>query len=252
MNDLKYKFGQYVFPGLLTIVGLLILITGVDQNWMFKLGGAAIAIVGIVSILKIAGIINQQISIVVMVVMILGSAGMAYLDYFSIDSRLKYLEKKDMIASHVIQRLKDIRTAQVAFHDAHDRYTANWDTLENFVISGEIPMIQAYGEKPDTLSEQEAIEMGLIVRDTVYKSVLESEFLAESALKQRKYPFHVDSLRYVPFSGGQSFDLEAGHILDASGIKNAVFKVEDPDPFAPPAFHVGSMEKVTVNGNWTE
>src|SRR6056297_3442150 len=106
MNDFKFKFGQYFFPGFLVIIGLLILITGTQQNWMFKLGGAAIAIVGIVSVLKIAGYITQGISIIVMVITVLGSAGLAYLDYYSIDSRLDYLKKKDMIASHVIQRLK--------------------------------------------------------------------------------------------------------------------------------------------------
>lgn len=252
MNDLKFKFGQYVFPGLLTLIGLIILITGTNQNWMFKVGGAAIAVVGIVSILKIAGIITKSLSMVVTIVMILGSAAMAYLDYDSIDSRLQYLKKKDKVAAQVIQRLKDIRTAEVAFYDAHGRYTDNWDTLESFVLSGEIPMIQAYGEKPDTLSEAEALELGLIVRDTVYKSVIESEFLSESALKQRKFPFYIDSLRYVPFSGKTTFNLEAGHILDASGRKSAVFKAEDPKPFAEPAFKVGDMEKVTTNGNWIE
>lgn len=251
MNDLKFKFGQYFFPGFLTVVGLLLLITGTQQNWMFKLGGAAIAVVGIVSILKIAGIINKSLSIVVMVITILGSAGLAYLDYFSIDSRLDYLKKKDLIASHVIQRLKDIRTAQVAYHDAHGRYTANWDSLENFVLTGKIPEIQAYGEKPDTLSEQQALELGLIVRDTVYKSVLESEFLSEAARNRRQYPFYIDSLRYVPFSGVE-FRIEASSILDASGRKSAVFLAEDPEPFAEPAFRVGDLEKVTVGGNWNE
>ena len=252
MNDFKFKFGQYLFPGLLVVVGLLLLITGTNQNWMFKLGGAAIAVVGIITCLKIAGIITKGVSIVVMVIMVLGSAGMAYLDYHSIDSRLKFLEKKDLIASHVIQRLKDIRTAEVAYHDANGRYTANWDTLESFILTGEIPMIKAYGEKPDTLSEVEAIEMGLIVRDTVYQSVLETEFLTEAALRQRTYPFHVDSLRYVPFSGGKTFDLQAGHILDASGRRSAVFEAKDPDPFDGEPLQVGDMNKVSVSGNWTE
>lgn len=251
MNDLKFKFGQYFFPGFLALFGLLLLITGTQQNWMFKLGGAAIAIVGIVSILKIAGIINKSLSVVVMVITVLGSAGLAYLDYFSIDSRLEYLKKKELIASHVIQRLKDIRTAQVAYHDANGKYTADWDSLENFVLTGKIPEIQAYGEKPDTLTEREALEMGLIVRDTVYLSVLEREFLSEAGLKRRQYPFYIDSLRYVPFSGAE-FRLEASSILDASGRKNAVFLAEDPEPFAEPAFRVGDLEKVTVGGNWNE
>lgn len=252
MNDFKFKFGQYFFPGFLVIIGLLILITGTQQNWMFKLGGAAIAIVGIVSVLKIGGYITQGISIVVMVITVLGSVGLAYLDYYSIDSRLNYLKRKDLIASHVIQRLKDIRTAQIAYNDAHGKYTANWDSLETFVLTGEIPEIQAYGQKPDTLTEQKALELGIIVRDTVYISVLEREFLSESALRQREYPFYIDSLRYVPFSGGQEFRLEASQILDASGRPESVFIAEDSDPFAEPALKVGNLEKVSTGGNWKE
>lgn len=252
MDDIKNKFSQYIFPGLLTLVGLLILITGTQQNWMFKIGGAAIALVGVIAILQIAGILKKSTAIVVTIVTVAASAGVAYLDYHSIDSRLDYLKRKEMIESHVVQRLKDIRTAQVAFHDANQRYTSNWDTLENFILTGQIPQIQAYGEKPDTLTEAEALELGLIVRDTIYQSVLQHEFLSEEALNKRKYPFHIDSLRYVPFGNGTEFYLNASTILDASGRRSAVVLVEDPQPFGDKAYKFGDMEKVTVSGNWTE
>lgn len=252
MEDLKDKFARFFFPGALTIIGLLILITGAQQNAMFKTGGAVIALVGIISILHIAGIINKMVAVVVTIITIGGSAGMAYMNYYSIDSELRYLDKKDKIASHVIQRLKDIRTAQVAFHDANQRYTSHWDTLENFILTGKIPMLKAFGEVPDTLTEGEALELGLIVRDTVYESVLEREFLSESARKRRNYPFKVDSLRYVPFSDGVEFYMNAGTILDASGRRQTVLLVEDPKPFAEPALRFGDMEKATLSGNWTE
>jgi hypothetical protein len=252
MNSLKDQIGKYFFPALLVLIGLLMLITGMQQNWLFKLGGAAIALVGIVAILNIAGVISKTVSTLLMVVMILGSAGLAYLNYQSIDDELVFLKKKDLVASHVIQRLKDIRTAELAYKDANGRFTGNWDTLSSFVLTGKIPMIRAFGEKPDTLSEEEAIVLGLIQRDTIYETVLENQFLSEVALKRRKYPFYVDSLRYVPFGNGIEFDLKVGVIGDASGIITPVIQITDPKPFAEPALKIGSLEQATTSGNWNE
>jgi hypothetical protein len=252
MNSLKEQIGKYIFPAILVLLGLLMLIMGMKQNWLFKIGGAAIALVGIVATLNIAGILSKMASTILMVVMILGSAGLAYLNYQSIENQLVFIKKKELVASHVIQRLKDIRTAELAYKDANGRFTANWDTLTSFVLTGQIPQIRAFGEKPDTLSEQEAIALGLIVRDTVYQTVLENQFLSEVALNKRNYPFYVDSLRYVPFGEGTEFNLQASVISDASGQITPVFQVEDPKPFAEPAFKVGSMEQATTTGNWTE
>lgn len=251
MNSLKEQIGKYIFPAILVVIGLLMLITGMQQNWLFKLGGASIAIVGIVASLSIAGILSKMASTILMAVMILGSAGLAYLNYQSIENQLMFLKKKELVASHVIQRLKDIRTAELAYKDANGRYTANWDTLTSFVLTGQIPQIRAFGEKPDTLSEQEAIALGLIVRDTVYQTVLENQFLSEIALNKRTYPFYVDSLRYVPFGEGVEFNLQAS-VISVSGQITPVFQVEDPKPFAEPALKVGSMEQATTTGNWTE
>jgi hypothetical protein len=251
MNSLKDQIGKYIFPAVLVLIGLLMLITGMQQNWLFKLGGAAIAIVGIVAFLNIAGILSKMVSTILMVVMILGSAGLAYLNYQSIENQLAYIKKKELISSHVIQRLKDIRTAELAYKDANGRFTANWDTLTSFVLTGQVPQIRAFGEKPDTLSEQEAIALGLIVRDTVYQTVLENQFLSEVALNRRKYPFYVDSLRFVPFGNGVEFDLQAS-VIAVSGQITPVFQVMDPKPFAEPALKIGSMEQASTTGNWTE
>ncbi len=252
MNDLRLKVSQHIFPVLLIVAGLVLLFSGTQQNWMFKLGGAVIALTGVISALNIAGFISKGVGLVIMVVMILGSAAMGYLDYVSIDSEIQYIKKKDMIASEVIQRLKDIRTAQVAYNEANGKYTSHWDTLQHFVMSGKVPIIQAYGERPDTLTEVQALELGLIVRDTVYESVLEREFLNPNSQRQRNYPLRIDSLRYVPHSGRTVFELDAGFITDASGRRSAVFMARDPKPFAGDALQVGDMERVSISGNWVE
>ena len=57
---------------------------------------------------------------------------------FSIDeeSRISNAEEK------IINKLKMIRNAQIAFQNVNGRYTDNWDSLINFVDSGKIFIIQ--------------------------------------------------------------------------------------------------------------
>ena len=58
---------------------------------------------------------------------------------FSIDeeARISNAEEK------IINRLKMIREAQIAFQNVNGKYTDNWDSLINFVDSGKIFIIQS-------------------------------------------------------------------------------------------------------------
>jgi hypothetical protein len=42
----------------------------------------------------------------------------------------------------IIAKLKLIREAEVVFQEVHKRYTANWDSLSNFIERGRVPNIQ--------------------------------------------------------------------------------------------------------------
>lgn len=42
----------------------------------------------------------------------------------------------------VIEKLKLIREAEVVFQEVNRRYTANWDSLTNFIENGKVPIIQ--------------------------------------------------------------------------------------------------------------
>ncbi len=55
-----------------------------------------------------------------------------------IDDR-KAIESKE---TAVIERLKLIREAQIVFNEVNGRYTANWDSLANFIQNGQVPIIE--------------------------------------------------------------------------------------------------------------
>jgi len=160
------------------------------------------------------------IQIVLLVVIIV----LGYLLYESIMKPIRFNKEKLHIEQATIQRLKDIRSAQVAFKSEYSRYSGDFDSLITFVRGGTFSVIKAIGSIPDSLveegmTEKEAVKEGLISRDTVRISVLDSLFY-------QTYP--IDSLNFVPYAGSYEFNLGAGWIVTGSKVRVAVFEAKVP------------------------
>ncbi len=188
------------------------------------------------------------------------------LSYFLVESIMKPIRfKKEQTHRYqvVIQKLKDIRTAQLAYKDVYGQFTGSFDTLTNFVKYDSLPLIFKKGEIPEDLlgqiTEKEAIAKGMIVRDTSHVAVLDSLF-------GKSYP--IDSLRFIPFSGGKQFNLAQGQVITGSKLKVDVFEAAAPskyilkgldqqmivnlnDGWDYPGLKVGSLEEANnAAGNW--
>lgn len=193
---------------------------------------------------------------------------LGYLLIESIMQPIRFNKERTKREKATISRLEDIRTAQVAFKDKFGSYTGSFDSLIHFVKSDSFPIVRAIGSIPDSLylagmTESEALELGLIIRDTLYVSVLDSIF-------QFDYP--IDSLRYVPFADTNQFFIGATEIETASNVKVKVFEAHVINDILLhnmdrqliinytaervkitnfPGLRVGSLEEATNNaGNW--
>lgn len=186
--------------------------------------------------------------------------------YFLVESILKPIRfKKEYTYRYgiVVQNLKDIRTSQLAYKERFGKFTGSLDTLTNFVKTDSLALIYKEGEIPEDLlgqiTEREAIAKGMIIRDTFRVAVLDSLF-------GKLYP--IDSLRYIPFSGGKEFRLAEGEIITGSKLKVKVFEAKAPSKFILkglnkqmvinlndgwdyPGLKVGSLEEANnAAGNW--
>ncbi len=68
-----------------------------------------------------------------------------YLAYFLYNSVQSVIDTREMISTTekaVIERLKLIREAEIVFQERNGRYTANWDSLSNFIENGKVPILQ--------------------------------------------------------------------------------------------------------------
>lgn len=149
-----------------------------------------------------------------------------YVTVQSVNEPITFQKEKDKRYAETIQRLKDIRTAEGAYKEVNGDYTASFDTLINFVKTGQIAVIRKIGEIPEELlgqiTEKEAIAKGMIIRDTTKIAVLDTLFPKN---------YKIDSLRFIPYAGGREFTLKKGIIETASKLKVKVFEASAPSKY---------------------
>ena len=189
---------------------------------------------------------------------------LAWLVYRSPISLKEFQEESNYRKSAVIQDLKDIRTAQIAFKDKYRVYAGDFNSLLSFVKNDSLAVVKAIGETPDSLTEDQALLAGIISRDTVfvpvYQTIYNQDYLAN---RDSRFPFDLEKLSMVPFSD-KTFSIESGYIEKGKVIVQ-VFEVSttygtflngleatnkgiDLDKF----IKVGSMSDASINGNWGE
>lgn len=93
------------------------------------------------------------------IALFLVSIGLAWYLYDSIHSTIEFRESISNTEKEIIDKLAVIREAEKAFLQQHGRYTANWDSLINFIENGRVP-ITLRTEKITALSYgQEKVEV---------------------------------------------------------------------------------------------
>ncbi|NDG51726.1 MAG: hypothetical protein EBY39_01700 [Flavobacteriia bacterium] len=189
---------------------------------------------------------------------------LAWLVYRSPISLKEFQEETNYRKSAVIQDLKDIRTAQIAFKDKYRVYAGDFNSLLSFVKNDSLAVVKAIGETPDSLTEDQALLAGIISRDTVfvpvYQTIYNQDYLDT---RDSRFPFDLEMLSMVPFSD-EKFSIESGNI-EKGKVVVQVFEVSttfgtflngldatnkgiDLDN----TLRVGSMSDASINGNWGE
>ena len=163
----------------------------------------------------------KPVKIIIQIVLALAAIYLGYLCYASVQNPIQFEKLRNQRYDRIIQRLKDIRTAQDAYKSIHGVYTSSFDTLIHFVKYDSLKTVRSIGELTDDqldqgMTEQEALKKGLIIRDTMRISALEQLF-------GKNYP--IDDLRYVPFTKRKhEFLMGTNMIWTDSGIEVPVFE----------------------------
>ena len=153
---------------------------------------------------------KKALQIVLLVAIVL----LSYLIIESIMKPIRFNQEKDKRYAKTIERLKDIRTAQLAYRAENNKFTGSFDTLIHFLKYDSFRIVRQIG----SLDDSAAVAQGLVFRDTVNVSVMDSLY------KEAKYPN--DSLRYVPYTKGAEFEMGAGVLVTGSRLRIQVFEAK--------------------------
>ena len=184
----------------------------------------------------------------------------------SIQAPIKFNKEQKAREAKVVERLIDIRNAEVLYKNATSQYTNSFDTLIKFCQTAEIPVVNIIPDPTDTTFTR-------TINDTIdFIKVMDS-------IRGKRDNFNINDIKYVPFGPNHDqFELEAGTI-SRNGIEIPVFEARTPYEvyLATPgaAFNekdwnqrrdnakaekesinryaglkVGSMEEASTDGNW--
>ena len=81
---------------------------------------------------------KKSVQIILQVALAAVVLGLAYWVYMLISTPIKFENEQKAREAAVIERIKDIRTAERTFKSKYQRFTGDFDTLINFVLTEEL------------------------------------------------------------------------------------------------------------------
>ena len=194
------------------------------------------------------------------------SVVLVFLIFRSINAPIKFNEVKNERYSKVIERLKDIRNAQIAFKSVNGIYSNDFQELIKFVDSAEFTITQK--------RDSSYMEYDRIYRIDMLREIIVTDTLGFVSVKDSLFANNLDykDMASVPIQGIESlFSLKAD-IIDKNGYNVPVFEVRVPkdivlfdqnkdllsqeketisvDGVNGPDIVLGSLTDVSTSGNW--
>jgi len=154
-----------------------------------------------------------------MVVYLLLIVLFGYLLFRNINKPIKFERELDLRTKVTVERLKDIRTIQLAYKDKYNKYGDSFDKIIDFIKtdSFEIPKLEIIGKwDQDVMTKEEALNQGIIVKSSSFSPV------KDSLWKDKLYD--IEDIRYVPFADTNQLVIGAGEVETASLVKVKVFE----------------------------
>ena len=184
---------------------------------------------------------NKTVKTIVEIALFLICCFLVFLIYSSVMEPVRFNKEQAKRTAVAVQRLKDIRTLQVAYKGENGKFTSTIDSLKNFYENGKMTIVMQVGSADDSLSvahteavkkankkitPQQLFEMYKAGDDKLVFSI-ESKIDVKDTLFNNRPDFCIDSLKYIPFSGGELVEMEA-ETRTVSGVQVPLFEARMP------------------------
>ena len=151
--------------------------------------------------------------------------GLGYWVYTLISTPIKFEAEQKAREAAVIERIKDIRTAERTFKSKYQRFTGDFDTLINFILTEEMQ-----GERKK-IDEDDSVAMAQAKKKygKKFKNVEKFTFSVKDSLFKHLTVDQVKELRFVPYTNNKTqYILEAGMLATESKVIIPVVECRAP------------------------
>ncbi len=210
--------------------------------------------------------LNPVISIILWVAIL----GLGYSLYKSINGPVEFNKVKEARYAKVIENLKDIRSAELAFQEITGNFSGNFDSLVRFIDTAQYAIIErrdtsfADVEKNKAYGVEGYYKEAIIIDTLGFSSVKDSLFGTTDRYK---------TMMNIPIdvADGAKFELKAGKyekngdffsVFEAKVAKSVILSDQDKDLLYQeeqlisvdgingPSVKVGNLEDIDTSGNW--
>ena len=146
------------------------------------------------------------------IILAVAIVGLVYVIYVQISTPIRFDKETKAKKAQVIDRIKDIRTAQRAFKSKYQHFTASFDSLSAFVLTDTLELERKIVDEDDSAAMAMLKKSGKKNIEKFKIAVIDTIFAPKKVTRQ-----DVENFRFIPGTGNKAqFIMEAGIITTES------------------------------------
>ena len=158
------------------------------------------------------------------IILAVAIVGLVYVIYVQISTPIRFDKETKAKKAQVIDRIKDIRTAQRAFKSKYQHFTASFDSLSAFVLTDTLELERKIVDEYDSAAMAMLKKSGKKNIEKFKIAVIDTIFAPKKVTRQ-----DVENFRFIPGTGNKAqFIMEAGIITTESKVVIPVVECRAP------------------------
>ena len=158
------------------------------------------------------------------IILAVAIVGLVYVIYVQISTPIRFDKETKAKKAQVIDRIKDIRTAQRAFKSKYQHFTASFDSLSAFVLTDPPALERKIVDEDDSAAMAMLKKSGKKNIEKFKIAVIDTIFAPKKVTRQ-----DVENFRFIPGTGNKAqFIMEAGIITTESKVVIPVVECRAP------------------------
>lgn len=161
---------------------------------------------------------------IIQIILAVVIVALVYVIYDQISTPIRFDNELAARKAQVIERIKDIRTAQRAYKSKYQRFTGDFDTLTAFILNDTLELERKIVDEDDSVGMAALKKAGKKNLEKFKIAVIDTIFAPKVLSKS-----DIEQLRYIPGTDNQAqYIMEAGIITTESKVVIPVVECRAP------------------------